>query len=262
VYQVTVGATQPYRAFVTDLAAAGATFDVSSGAPAAYQASRPLLDLVLAQQTANFAANAVVNGATFTSEIAPGGIVSIFGSGLASTAVGTANTTTVDFDGNAAIVLAASPFQINAVVPPGIAPGVHLLEVKSPYGAIQQQVTVSAVAPAIFLIGNPPSGAVENQDGTLNGPSNPLARGQVLVIFGTGFGSVSNQGSLPVVNSTVTAVLNGVELPVSYAGLAPGYVGLYQVNVPIPAATVPGLGIFLTLKQGGQLSNEVSAAIQ
>ncbi len=258
VYQVTVGASQPYRAFVTDLATGGSTFDVSGSAPTAYQASRPLLNLVLSPQTANIAAAGVVNAATFTSGIAPGEIVSIFGSGLASSA----GSTTVDLDGTAATVLSASPFQVNAVVPPGIASGLHMLEVKSAYGTAQEQISVSAVAPAIFLIGSPPVGAVENQDGSLNGPTNPVARGQALVIFATGLGTVSAEGPLSVVNSVVTAVINGMELPVSFAGLAPGYIGLYQINVPIPTSIAPGLGINLTLKQGGQLSNAISVAIQ
>ena len=51
------------------------------------------------------------------------------------------------------------------------------------------------------------------------------------------------------------------ERPVSYAGAA-GYVGLYQVNIPIPATTPPGAGISLTLKQGGILSNAVTIALQ
>jgi uncharacterized protein (TIGR03437 family) len=257
-YQVSAGASQPYRTFVTDLASGGSTFDLSGSAPAAYQASRPLLDLALSPLTAGFTAAGVVNAATFTSGIAPGGIVSIFGSGLASPAGGT----TVDMDGTAATVLSVSPFQINAVVPPDIAQGLHTLRVNSPYGTAQQQVTVSAVAPAIFLIGNPAVGAVENQDGSLNSPSNPLAREQVLAVYATGLGAVTKKGQLSTANATVTAMVNGIELPTSFAGLAPGYVGLYQVNVPVPAGTVPGLGVSFTLKQGGLLSNAVSVAIQ
>jgi len=57
-------------------------------------------------------------------------------------------------------------------------------------------------------------------------------------------------------------MLNGVELPAFFAGLAPGWVGLYQVNVIIPAATPPGLGIPLSLKVGGQQSNSVFLALQ
>jgi uncharacterized protein (TIGR03437 family) len=91
---------------------------------------------------------------------------------------------------------------------------------------------------------------------------NPLARGQVLVAFATGLGATTKKGALSSANATVTAVVNGVELPVAFAGLTPGYVGLYQVNIPIPAATVPGLGLSLTLKQGGQVSNTVFVAVQ
>ena len=62
--------------------------------------------------------------------------------------------------------------------------------------------------------------------------------------------------------ATVTAVVNGQEVVVEFAGLAPGYVGLYQVNVRIAVATPPGLGVSLTLKEGGQPSNTVAAALQ
>jgi len=65
-----------------------------------------------------------------------------------------------------------------------------------------------------------------------------------------------------VTSATVTAVLNGVEMPVSFAGLAPGYTGLYQVNLIVPATTPPGLGISLMLKEAGQLSNAVLASIR
>jgi uncharacterized protein (TIGR03437 family) len=232
--------------------------DISGNAAATYKATRPLLALVVGPQDASFTAGAVVNAATFTSGIAPGGIMAIFGAGLS----GPGSATTVDMDGAVATVLWASPFQINAQVPPGIAPGVHTLSVRSVYGVAQQSVSVSAVAPAIFLMGSPSAGAVLNQDYSLNGPANPLPRGQVLVVYATGLGAVTKQGQLSVTAAPVTAVVNGQELPVQFAGLAPGYVGLYQVNVPIPAATPPGLGVSLTLKQGGQLSNTVAVALQ
>jgi uncharacterized protein (TIGR03437 family) len=261
-YQIAVGAAQPYRAFVTDLASGGSSMDISGNAAATYKATRPLLALVVGPQDASFTAGAVVNAATFTSGIAPGGIMAIFGAGLSGPGAPSGPATTVDMDGAVATVLWASPFQINAQVPPGIAPGVHTLSVRSVYGVAQQSVSVSAVAPAIFLMGSPSAGAVLNQDYSLNGPANPLPRGQVLVVYATGLGAVTKQGQLSVTAAPVTAVVNGQELPVQFAGLAPGYVGLYQVNVPIPAATPPGLGVSLTLKQGGQLSNTVAVALQ
>ena len=128
-----------------------------------------------------------VNGATFTPGIAPGGVVSIFGTGLS----GSGKATTVDMDGTAMRLLFATPFQINAEVPLTMAPRVHILRVQSVYGSLQQSVTVSAVAPGIFLIGNPPVGAITNQNFNLVGPSNPLPRGQSLVIFATGLGAAA-----------------------------------------------------------------------
>ena len=261
-YQIAVGAAQSYHAFVTDLASGGSSMDISGNAAATYQATRPLLALAVGPQNANFTANAVVNAATFTSGIAPGGIMAIFGTGLAGPGVPSGPATTVDMDGTIATVLWASGFQINAQVPAGIAPGVHTLRVRSVYGTAQQSVSVSAIAPEIFLIGNSGMGAVLNQDFSMNGPANPLPRGQVLVVYSTGLGAVAKQGQLSVTTTAVTAVVNGQELAVQFAGLAPGYIGLYQVNVPIPAGTPPGLGISLTLKEGGQLSNTVAVALQ
>jgi uncharacterized protein (TIGR03437 family) len=83
-----------------------------------------------------------------------------------------------------------------------------------------------------------------------------------MVIFATGLGAVTQSGQLSRTNATTTVVLNETELPVSFAGLAPGFIGLYQVNLTIPAATPPGLAIPLTLKVGGQGSNSVLVAVQ
>jgi uncharacterized protein (TIGR03437 family) len=260
-YQIDVGAAQSYTAFGDDLAAGGSWFDLSGSAPATYSATRPQLTLAIVPQTAAFTAAGVVNAATFTAGMAPGGLIAIFGSGLAALSGGSA--TTVDFDGTPAKVIAATPFQINAQVPPSIAPGPHALNLHSPFGPASQMVTVSTVAPAIFLLSDGVTGAVENQDGTLNGPSNPLSRGGVLVAYATGLGAVTaGQNGLSTANTTVSVVVNGTELPVAYAGLTPGFVGLYQVNVPIPATTPPGSGVSLTLKQGGQLSNSVNIWLQ
>ena len=83
-YQIAVGAAQPYRAFVTDLASGGSSMDISGNAAATYKATRPLLALAVGPQDVSFTAGAVVNAATFTSGIAPGGIMAIFGTGLSA----------------------------------------------------------------------------------------------------------------------------------------------------------------------------------
>jgi uncharacterized protein (TIGR03437 family) len=136
------------------------------------------------------------------------------------------------------------------------------LRVKSAYGTAQQQIAISTVAPAIFLLNGSSEGAVLNQDNSINTALTPLPRGQVLQVYATGLGATTKQGQYSVTSTAVTAVVNGTELATGFAGLAPGYVGLYQVNVPIPATLPPGSGISLTLKQGGQLSNAVTIALQ
>jgi uncharacterized protein (TIGR03437 family) len=257
-YQIAVGAEQPFHAFVSDLATAGSSFDVSGSVLATYQATRSQLNLALLPQSLNFAAATVVNAATFAGGIAPGGAVAIFGSGLA----GPGATTTVDLDGVSALVRFQTPFQVNAILPDGITPGNHALHIRSAFGSGQQTVTVSAVAPAIFELGSPANGAVTNQDNTLNTPSNPLVRGQTLVIYCTGLGATVQQGPYLVAVSPVTVLLNGQELSPAFAGLTPGSPGLYQVNLIVPATVPPNLSKTLALKQGGQLSNVVNVAIQ
>jgi uncharacterized protein (TIGR03437 family) len=249
---------QPFHALVSDLAAGGSLTDISGSVVSNYKATRPKLNLALTPQDVSFTSAGVVNAATFTPGLSPGSIFSIFGAGLADAGTNTA----VDIDGTAASVLLASPFQINAVMPASVTPGTHTLTVRSAFGTAQQQVTVSAVSPGVFLVGNPPVGAITNASYALVGPSNPLPRGQSLIIFATGLGAVTQRGSLSTTNAVVTVVLNGTEFPVQFAGLAPGFAGLYQVNVTVPASTPPGMGIPLTLKVGGQLSNAVSMALQ
>jgi uncharacterized protein (TIGR03437 family) len=257
-YQIDVGTSQPYSAFVTDLGDGGSMYDLSGNAAESYALTRPKAVLVVSALIASFAANGVVNAATFTSGLAPGGIMAIFGTGLS----GASAPTSVTVDGAAAAVLFASGFQVNAQVPPGIAPGMHTVQVTSAYGTAQQAVAVSAVFPAIFLLGSPSAGAVLNQDNSVNTPMMPLPRGQILQVFATGLGATAQQGGYSIATDTVTAVVNGAELPALFAGLAPGFVGLYQVNIMIPTTMPPGSGIFLTLKEGGQLSNPVSIALQ
>jgi len=258
VYQLRVGAAQAYQALVADLASSGLVTDVSGNAVATYKLTRPKLALTVTLQDLSFAAASVVGGATFTPGIAPGGVVTIFGSGLS----GAGKATALDLDGTAMRILFATPFQINAEVPLSATPGTHTLRVQSAFGTAQQPINVSAVAPGIFTLGSPATGAITNASYGLIGPSNPLPRGQTLIVFATGLGAVVPSGNYFVTAAPVTAVVNGVELPVAFAGLAPGFPGLYQVNAVIPGTTPPGLGISLTLKVGGQLSNAVPLAVQ
>ncbi len=159
-YQIDVGAPQPYRAFVTDLAAGGSSMDISGNAAATYALPGRCWPWRWRRRRRNFAADAVVNAATFTSGIAPGGIMAIFGTGLSG--AGTAPGGGYGWHGGGRAV--ASAFQINAQVPPGTAPGVHTLRVKSAYGAAQQHRGVGGGAGDLPDGQRPAEGAVLNQD--------------------------------------------------------------------------------------------------
>jgi uncharacterized protein (TIGR03437 family) len=242
---------------LTDLATPGNHDDLLGSGPASFQISRPGVVWTAVPETLSFAANAIVNAASFTPDIAPGGLFTVFGSGL-SLAGG---TTSVQINGEAVSLVAQTPFQISGPIPSDLSPGSYPFAVSSPFGSASQSVTIQAVAPEIFqLTGG--GGAILNQNGSLNTPATPASRGSTIVIYCTGLGAVAPQGSLSVATTPASAVLNGTQLPVAYAGLAPGFVGLYQVNLAIPVATPPGTAIPLSIQQGGIAGNSVKVAIQ
>ena len=257
-YQINAGAPQPYRVTLTDLGKGGGATDLSASGPASYKASRAGLLLQIAPQDLTVLADGILNAASFTPAIAPGGLFSIFGSGLA----GADSSTAVSINGTAAPVVAATPFQINAQAPPELAPGSYVLQVQSPFGTASANIALLANAPSIFAVGAGAAAAIVNQDGVLNSNTHPALRGQVVTIYATGLGTTTRQGSFSVVTAPVAAVLAGAELNPTFAGLTAGFIGLYQVNLPIPAGTPPGLDLPLLLRQGGQDGNVVYISVQ
>jgi uncharacterized protein (TIGR03437 family) len=199
----------------------------------------------------------VVNAASFNRDVAPGGLISIFGAGF----VRAGSDTTVEVNGQPAAIVAALPFQINAQVPLNVSPGLGTVRVASAAGSAEQAISIREVAPAIFSL-SPVQAAITNQDATLNTTNNPARRGQTIVIYGTGFGAVSEAGGLSRVIAPVNAVIGGIEVPAAFAGLTPGATGLYQANITIPATLPPGLTLPLFLKQVGTTSNTVNLAVQ
>jgi len=258
-YQIGLSAPSPYRAFVEG---GGLLRDLSSGSAAAYALNISSSgQLTVAAQKTSFTADAVLNAATFVQGLAPGGLFSIFGTGLS----GPQGDTVVQFGDKQAQLILKTPFQLNGQVPSDLAPGTYSVNVQSAWGTSAQNVAVSQTAPGIFMVsssGGRTVGAVINPDGTLNDVGTPGRRGDVLTVYCTNLGAVQAQESLFVTVSPVTALLNGTELPVQYAGLTPGFIGLYQANVPVPGGMAPGANSSLAIKAGSVLSNVVTVAIQ
>jgi uncharacterized protein (TIGR03437 family) len=103
--------------------------------------------------------------------------------------------------------------------------------------------------------------------------SKPVAAGQYIAIFANGLGPVVNTpadgaaapSAAPFATTlmTPTVTIGGIPAPViQYSGLAPGLVGLYQVNVQVPAGVTSGSAVPLVISIGGSISNTVTIAVQ
>lgn len=233
----------------------------------------------LAGSAPSFTAAGIVNSATLrTGSIAPGEILSVFGSNL-GTPQGrslefseprqvstTLAETQVWFDGLPGTMLYAGSGQINVVAPFGLA-GKASTRVQVWYQGIPSAIVpmqVSAVSPGIFTQdgSGKNASATLNSDGTLNTPSHPAPAGSILSLYGTGGGETQPalaDGQQDIyawqLAANVQVLLNGSAVPVLYAGSAPGLVaGVIQVNFQIPANFPPSLSATVQLNVGGILS--------
>jgi len=157
-----------------------------------------------------------------------------------------------------------SPAQINAQMP-FQAVGAETIVVHTPGGTSDNfNLMVQPTAPAVFMSGvagpqtNLPT-IMRLANGLLATDSNPIKPNDTLVIYVTGLGQTNPSGLTgypapgnPLANAlTPTSVtLGGMNLPVGYAGLAPGEVGVYQINVTVPGNIPTGLSLPLVINQG------------
>jgi uncharacterized protein (TIGR03437 family) len=223
----------------------------------------------------------MLNGASFQAAIAPGAIVSIFGaemalgpqSASAAPLPTNLNGTSVLFNGTPLPLFYVSTSQVNAQVPFEVAAGQAAIAlVRGTSISAVKQVTVSPVSPGIFTVNQSGSGAgvVTHANFSLVNASSPAKAGEYLSIFCTGLGAlqppVPTGGGAPVppplVTASVTAAIGGVPAQVTFAGAAPGFVGLYQVNVQVAPGTPPGSQQPLELRVNGLPGNTVTVAVQ
>lgn len=191
----------------------------------------------------------VVNGASLKpGPIAPGEIVTIYGGGFDP------NTLQVAFDGKPATVFFANSTQINALAPFDLAPNTTTAIDISLNGTpiARASVPVSAAAPGIFtMAGGSDQAAATNEEGTLNTPTNPAARGSVVTLYATGGGQNL---------SAVTMSIGYVPAELLYAGPAPGFPGLMQINARIPAG-LPQTGSLPVLLSVGNAESQPGVTI-
>jgi uncharacterized protein (TIGR03437 family) len=133
-------------------------------------------------------------------------------------------------------------------------------------------VNVAATAPAVFSLGNG-QGAILNQDGSVNGPGNPAARGSVISIYGTGEGQLNPLGvdgtlateplaGLPRPAAPFSLTIGGASASYAYAGTAPqSFEGFLQVNAVIPTS-IPTGNQAVVLRVGGASSAPLNVVVK
>lgn len=210
----------------------------------------------------------LVNAATFLQHaLVPGSLVTLFGVNL--------NGASVQFGGIPAPILYASSPQLNLQVPWELQ-GLSTASVSVTGNSIDSELEPVSVAqndPGIFSLGAPQGGqgAIENVAGTVVDSNSPAHAGDYLLIFATGLGMVTNppptaalalSAPLSYLIGYPSATIGGVPAPVSFAGLAPGYVGLYQVNVQVPQGVAAGDAVPVVLSIGANFSNSVTISVR
>jgi uncharacterized protein (TIGR03437 family) len=180
--------------------------------------------------------------------------------------------TSVTIGGQPAFISYISPGQINAQVPTSVGTGAQPLIVttaagkSAAYSVIVNGVEPGLLAPPSFTIGSTsyvvalfpdnatfvlPSGAIAGQ------PSRPAKAGDTITLYGVGFGAVAptiQAGRIVQTNNALAFPfrlnIGPTEATVTYAGLAPNLVGLYQFNVTVPKLNATG-AVRLSFTLGG-----------
>ncbi|HEV2689775.1 MAG TPA: hypothetical protein VGV35_14535 [Bryobacteraceae bacterium] len=233
-------------------------------------------------------ANGVVNNGTFAGgeALAQGDIVAVFGDQFTAGAATAASAlplqtnlagTQVMVNGVAAPVYFISAGQVNFQIPFEASVGAGTVSVvRNGQQGNQAFVKITDRAPRFLLLpGN--FGIMTNSAGALTGiPANPVKGGDVVVIYTIGLGptspsvasGVASPGS-PLAMAPTTQACYGLSTPfgaapctdVLFAGLTPGFVGLYQVNTQIPTGLSPG-NVPFSFTVNGIQSNYVQLAVQ
>lgn len=238
---------------------------------------------ILPAQTAVPVINAggVVNAADYTTALAHGSILSVWGTNLAGSTTKAGSwplPTTLDgvtvevVDGSRVIsapIFFVSAGQINAQLPFEVISASVGVRVKNARGTSNTEtIGVTARAPRLFTrtLDGRGEAIVTHADYTVVEGAKPADPNEVVLIFLTGLGQTSPEassgkpagdgaayGALNWVRETVTVTVAGQTGTVHFAGLAPGFVGLYQLNVQLPAS-LPGGAQPLVVACGGQSS--------
>jgi uncharacterized protein (TIGR03437 family) len=221
--------------------------------------------------TPSITAEGIVNAASFArGPVAPGEMVTIFGSALGPPALAQAaydasgflanyaGETRVFFDNVQAPLVHASSTQVTAIVPYKATASTKVRVEYQLRSSNEVTLPVAAAAPGIFPYPGRTQAVVVNQDRSMNSVSNPAARGEIVTLFATGEGQTAPAGMdgklplpgnwpAPVGNLAIT--FGGVPGEVQFKGVVSA--GVLQVNVKVPQTAPAGGAVPLVLTVGG-----------
>ncbi len=228
----------------------------------------------------------IVNAANFVHNqpLAPGSFSAIFGSNLAKGLAGSTTfplstqlgDTSVFLNGEQLPLLFTSLGQINAIVPYDVPVNStqQLIVQRGNTISVPQPIVIAAAVPAMFTQNGAGTGAalynVYSSKGAPLPNNSPVSAGDVIVLYASGLGAVTPKvaaGSqtplspLSNTNNPVTVTIGGKQQTAEFAGLAPLFAQLYQVNAIVPSG-LPSGNATVTLSVGGQQSAAVTIAVK
>jgi uncharacterized protein (TIGR03437 family) len=153
--------------------------------------------------------------------------------------------------GISAYIYYVSPDQVNVLIPSLLTPGAVTVELenRSLFGPAIQ-ITLMAAAPALFQ-SDASTVLATHGNGPLVTAESPAASGEIVVLYATGLGETAPEavcGWLPEMAAPLAdladfqVLLNGTPVDphlIQYAGQAPGFAGLFQINLQLPANSPP-----------------------
>jgi uncharacterized protein (TIGR03437 family) len=268
-------------------APSGALLTVASNAGAARSATILIAGqpVVLAQNGLPVAISTggVVNAASYSATVAPGSIAAVFGSfpvdqpaqAAAFPIPSNLQGVSIQFNSLSGALFYAGPNQMNVQLPLNLvnSPSYAATAVTGYGTSAGAAMTVAEFAPGVFTINGQGTGqgAILNLSNQLVDTTHPANAGDYIQIYCTGLGETTNNPGiglpapadpLSVTRTTPTVSIGGVNAVVQFSGLAPGMVGLNQINAQIPAGVAAGAAVPVSVSIGGAVSNTVTIAVE
>ncbi|HYR90677.1 MAG TPA: hypothetical protein VE422_41820 [Terriglobia bacterium] len=258
----------------TQLLARGMAMDSSNNAYLLTLSGLSVVSLTAAGGRApSFTASGVVNNASRRpGPVSPGSLITIFGTNLADSAVVSAAPLPRSLGGVcvtaneiAIPLISTSPTQIDAQLPLELGAGRVTLTVRSTrlgQASAGVQIPISATSPGVFSadVNGQQRAPLHAADFTLVTPDYPAERDEQLILYATGLGGVSpvvpvgqtaSADPLSPTNQPIEVTIGGQPYPVVWSGLAPGFVGVYQVIVYVPGTRMQGDDLPVVVTAGG-----------